>query len=331
MNRLVTILKTLLWGIVGIILGIILRRFLLNPGIAPAQSDLVPAWIGFVFVLAIAVVIIYALTLFLGGIKDSEEKLFQPATMKMLLPEIMTFPRRYTLALIVTAAITFAFIPGSLLVASQQESKAVSAARHIGGFLLKDSQSGKHFYSLAKEEEIQYERVDPVKLMVIDGNRNGKLVFFPHDDHTDIIGEEDACGSCHHLNMPFDQNSSCFECHRKMDAPTDIFSHSSHISKLGENKACRECHKNKEQVKSRSTATACLDCHQGMAIKDSFIGLSDNGIKGIAAGYKKAMHGLCVNCHEDSDPDLADCTICHQDSNDAIPFNRMNPYSSTPK
>jgi len=41
---------------------------------------------------------------------------------------------------------------------------------------------------------------------------------------------------------------------------------------------------------------------------------------GIAAGYRAAMHGLCIRCHEDHEreqaiekPYLSRCTTCHRD------------------
>jgi len=163
--------------------------------------------------------------------------------------------------------------------------------------------------------------------MIVDGNRDGQLALFPHDDHISSVNGQNPCGFCHHQNLPFDQNSSCFECHRDMYAVTDIFSHSSHIEKLGDNDGCALCHKDPNRTKTRNTAAPCAECHADMLVEGSFIEPDESGLKGFALGYKEAMHGLCVSCHEESDPDLAECTVCHRED-DRLDLRRMGPYVS---
>ena len=75
-------------------------------------------------------------------------------------------------------------------------------------------------------------------LLLIDGNRDGNLVLFDHDGHTAHLGEARSCVLCHHQNLPFDRNTSCFQCHRDMYETSDTFDHGSHVEQLGGNAGC---------------------------------------------------------------------------------------------
>jgi hypothetical protein len=173
------------------------------------------------------------------------------------------------------------------------------------------------------------------QVFVIDGNRDGRLVAFPHEFHCDKLGGDSSCTQCHHRAMPFDQNTSCSECHRDMYLPTDTFRHSAHIARLDGNSGCFQCHVDAAQAKTRKTARACGECHQEMTPAESVIHAPEGGTNGQAAGYMDAMHGLCVTCHEHKlaeEPQsyrqgFADCATCHRDI-DGTHLRRMRPYVS---
>ena len=156
------------------------------------------------------------------------------------------------------------------------------------------------------------------QLLAVDGNRDGTMVLFDHDAHADRLGADTACGTCHHLNMPFDRNTSCFECHRDMYEPTSLFDHESHERTVAERHGCVECHSPEETVKSYETATACTACHDDQSASGPIIDPPSERWAD-AVGYVHAMHNLCITCHEQSvlespaqySTELARCTYCH--------------------
>jgi hypothetical protein len=146
----------------------------------------------------------------------------------------------------------------------------------------------------------------------IDGNKSTYLVNFPHLDHQerliDEITGESNCQTCHHLDLPDDKATACWECHADYHQPSSIFNHSTHQQALGGNESCQECHSG-EHVKQ--TAEICQDCHETMVPID---GQTVFNMK--ASGYEDAMHGRCLDCHEQQAleqdrPDLALCSTCH--------------------
>jgi len=165
--------------------------------------------------------------------------------------------------------------------------------------------------------------VPRVDLMVIDGNRDGRLVLFPHEHHAARLGETQSCQLCHHQNLPYSRNSACSQCHRDMYLNTDTFVHTSHVRELGGNEACARCHEDPAQIKSRDATTGCLECHTEMVVADSRIQVPEEGMTGLAVGYMDAMHILCIECHEEKietepatyGPEFARCTNCHRDAN----------------
>jgi hypothetical protein len=153
---------------------------------------------------------------------------------------------------------------------------------------------------------------------MIDGNRDGDLVLFDHDDHAQRLGEEASCRTCHHLTKPLDENTSCFECHRDMYESRSVFDHDIHAAELGGNEGCVECHDGDTRVKSYETITECSECHRAEVSAKAFVEVPP-GHWGDAVGYMEAMHTLCADCHEreavrapDERPeDLDRCMTCH--------------------
>ncbi len=157
--------------------------------------------------------------------------------------------------------------------------------------------------------------------LLIDGNRQGYAVAFPHGEHQQRLAEEagdevEACATCHHLNKPGDQASRCSECHQDYYAATSIFNHNLHVAELGGNAACSECHNGEHR---RETAAACQECHEDMAPA-----AGQNAFDYLAPGYQEALHGKCQGCHTQEAaaqgrPELQECATCHtQKSGDLI-------------
>ncbi len=177
----------------------------------------------------------------------------------------------------------------------------------------------------------------PVTLRLIDGNRNWRFVPFTHDEHVKRLGDRESCRLCHHENVPFEQTSGCYKCHRDMYETTDTFQHMLHISKLGGNASCAVCHGEGPGRKSRDTSLACFQCHGDMVVSGSIIPTKEEGLTGFAPGYKDAMHGLCIGCHSKlaaTEParygkEFARCDVCHRDFEDPE-HRRMAPYVPMP-
>ncbi|MEJ2678470.1 MAG: cytochrome c3 family protein, partial [Gemmatimonadota bacterium] len=170
-------------------------------------------------------------------------------------------------------------------------------------------------------------------LLLIDGNRNGHGVLFDHDAHVQRLGGDASCGTCHHLNMPLEQATSCAACHRDMYASTSLFDHASHVKAVGGNAGCAECHEPGAAVKTYATATACMDCHQDQA-DSAFVG-PPHARWQAAEGYMEAMHGLCVECHKREVADhpgrypasLDQCSNCH-DADVPLRLKQLEPAPS---
>ena len=251
----------------------------------------------------------------------------------MLLPESLNAPRRYSLAAIIAAAVAVAFLPPAVLSGWQPERTPVFTTRTLDGWMQEQDGEPTHEFFAACLETSMPDDAERLALLMIDGNRDGQLVLFPHDRHIAQLGEQDSCSKCHHQNMPFAKSTSCCECHRDMYAPTDIFDHALHISKLRGNDGCTDCHQDATQIKNRKTSLACAECHEDMTVADSVVKPSTDTVKGHAAAYMDAMHGLCITCHEQTSkdnpqaygPGFAECANCHREI-DGTRFQQRKPY-----
>lgn len=206
---------------------------------------------------------------------------FEPGSLTLVDPSWKSrFAARSGIAVLVTA-VTVAFLPGNLVKNQVMPPLAVSKA------------SGW-------------------QVLTIDGDQDGNAVYFPHVEHqTRLAGDEDvntACITCHHLAKPDDEVTACSECHTDFYAQTSIFNHDHHTTELGGNAACSQCHMGEHRV---ATAVACQECHD-----DMIPAVGQASFNSIASGYKDAMHGRCLNCHQSEAalqgrPDLAVCSTCH--------------------
>ncbi len=181
--------------------------------------------------------------------------------------------------------------------------------------------SGKHIYSKGFDKTPVY-KARGGDTLLIDGNRNGYGVMFPHKFHGDSI--KIACGKCHHLNKPKDKNTQCFECHNDMYLTGDAFRHDWHTSAQGANLNCFECHKHNvnkgEEFRGNMAAITklCLKCHNDLFPADVKVKILKTY---VTLSYTDAMHKLCINCHKErlaadsllrkSKPGLALCSNCH--------------------
>jgi Ni/Fe-hydrogenase subunit HybB-like protein len=261
---------------------------------------------------------------------------FDPRSLRIFMPESLAAARRYSLALVFGMAIAASALPLDVWRDSAMPHTPVLAPMVVSGSLESDplsSRAPSYRISLQQNMQPADSGAGAAQIFIIDGNRNGRLVAFPHEFHCDKLGGKDSCIQCHHQSMPFDQNTSCYECHRDMYLTTDTFNHSAHIARLDGNSGCYQCHVNAAQVKTRKTAKACGECHKDITM-DGFIIRPQEGEKdGMAAGYMDAMHGLCITCHKQKlaeEPQryrqgFAECATCHRDI-DGTQLRRMGPY-----
>jgi Ni/Fe-hydrogenase subunit HybB-like protein len=264
---------------------------------------------------------------------DAAKLDFSPATTRSLMPDPLSAPRRYSLAAACAAAVTAALLPAGLWSGAEFQRAPVSAPRSMDGWIQARGDGARCDVGLAGSGGQIPPAAAPLPLLVIDGNRDGRLVLFSHDAHAEKLGGQDSCGRCHHENMPFDQGTACCQCHRDMYSPTDIFDHPLHVQKLGGNDGCVRCHQDPAEIKSRDTALGCAVCHSDMVVANSLVKAPREGVKGFAPGYMEAMHGLCVTCHEQKmaedpqqyGPGFADCAYCHRDI-DGARLRQMPPY-----
>ncbi|MFC1529361.1 cytochrome c3 family protein [Gemmatimonadota bacterium] len=219
---------------------------------------------------------------------------YDAATLHGLMPSDLASPRRYTLVAILAGVVAMLFLPVG---GAEPVRTPVSAPRMVEGF--QTSRQAGDFHALAVWIPGESSPVpgSPIPLLAINGNRDSTLVLFNHVGHVDRQGGDDSCRLCHHLDLPYDRTSSCFECHRDMYEPIKLFDHTSHVRSLKGNEGCTECHPDGSEVKNYETATACVECHRNPEGTGTVIGLPDPRWKD-APGYMNAMHGLCVTCHE---------------------------------
>jgi len=150
------------------------------------------------------------------------------------------------------------------------------------------------------------------EVLNIDANLDSFGVTFYHQREIDRNGGKRSCVLCHHMNLPHDQNSGCYECHRDIYLSSDAFRHDWHASPEGAGLTCMECHL-AGKVRNAVDAKACDACHHDLIPAGATI-----KVKHYAApAYVDAMHTLCIDCHtkvarQENKPDVARCGECHQ-------------------
>ncbi|MFH0900799.1 MAG: cytochrome c3 family protein, partial [Pseudomonadota bacterium] len=177
--------------------------------------------------------------------------------------------------------------------------------------------------------------VSTLATLMIDGNRDGRRVFFAHDAHAQRLRQQgQLCAACHHMNMPHEKASGCSSCHADMYLSTDIFAHAFHAKKLGDNAGCSECHADPSRLKTRANTKGCAECHETMRASETLVKSRGPAPSEVAAGYEDAMHGLCISCHERAATtavelrQMAACATCHRE--DVIGADRLAAATGIP-
>jgi Ni/Fe-hydrogenase subunit HybB-like protein len=257
---------------------------------------------------------------------------FDPLGIRTFLPEVLAAPRRYSLAVVTGAAVAIGFLPGARALSGRPAPVPVSAPRQVEGVVTTFRATPGRRFAFVQTSAPAGADTRRMWLMVIDGDRDGRLVVFPHDLHEQELGGDRSCVTCHHANLPFQRNTACSACHRDMYSHTDLFDHAAHTTALGGNASCVRCHAARDRAKTRASATPCVDCHAGLAVPGSRV-RPEAGLNGGATGYVDAMHELCEGCHQQRmkeeparhPPDFALCRNCHRDIGDGV-LERLAPY-----
>jgi len=241
---------------------------------------------------------------------------YDPATLHGLLPRVLAAPRRNTAAAVAGAVVALVFLP---VMGRGSVPTPTSAARVVeGGIRDRGESEGKLLFLAGGRATDGVKSPEKKLLLMIDGGRDGNVVLFDHTGHGDRLGGDSACAMCHHLNMPFDRGTGCYECHRDMYDSTSVFDHGSHVTALGGNAGCAKCHPAGAAVKSYATATACVECHRNPAAANPIIAPPPETWQD-APSYMDAMHDLCIRCHQRElaespvryPADLDQCRNCH--------------------
>ena len=210
---------------------------------------------------------------------------------------------KYSLAFVVAAAVGFSFLTNPRAASLGTVPTPVHRARGSVVSLttgLSDHASGAE--AIGSQEGVLY----------LDADLTGYGVTFYHQREIERNGGAKSCVLCHHMNLPHDTHSGCYECHRDMYLPSDAFRHDWHASPSGARLACLECHP-AGQVRSAAGAKACASCHKDLIPPGTTI-----KVKSYAApAYVDAMHTLCIGCHakvaeKENRPDVARCAECHK-------------------
>ncbi len=171
---------------------------------------------------------------------------------------------------------------------------------------------GNHVHS-AGVKDVKVYRASGLDTLDVNGNRDDQFVKFPHQAHIVRIGKE-KCLTCHHLNLPGEKLSECWECHTGMYTQADFFKHDWHSAVDGANLKCSDCHK--EGInRNVNSAKKCFDCHKTFNFNSGLKKVNDTY---NILSYTDALHNLCVSCHmkevrENKDKSgLARCSTCHK-------------------
>jgi Ni/Fe-hydrogenase subunit HybB-like protein len=247
---------------------------------------------------------------------------FHPSRMRLLLPPALAHRRLYFFAALGGAAVGLGMLPAGALYGSTAIATAVMAPMEVRARVHAPEGGKARAFTIAQGTSPARDGHGEEPVMLIDGNRNGRLVVFPHEKHQEVLGAKTSCPTCHHANVPFQLNTSCARCHRDMYLPTDTFDHTSHVAKLAGNRSCPRCHTDPEVVKDRKTAAKCETCHADMLARASRVERPKAGMTGMAPGYMDAMHRLCVKCHRQQTQEqplrfrewFKECAACHRDT-----------------
>jgi Ni/Fe-hydrogenase subunit HybB-like protein len=244
-----------------------------------------------------------------------------PYATRSLLPSVLAVPRRYSMGIVFGASLALAFLPRAGWFGAGAVRAPVSPARVVPGAVNALGATPGYQLVVAPAAGRGASAAANAGLLEIDGNRDGRVVLFPHGLHETELDGGRSCVRCHHANLPFRRNTACAGCHRDMYSPADVFDHGSHVAKLGGNAGCMRCHPNAELPKTRASATPCDRCHAGLQLAGSRVRPA-RAFDGRTISYLDAMHRLCIGCHTElhrKEParhpaNFALCRNCHRDA-----------------
>ncbi|NWG00274.1 MAG: Ni/Fe-hydrogenase cytochrome b subunit [Thermoanaerobaculaceae bacterium] len=233
-------------------------------------------------------------------------------------------PQRAAIACLAGGVLTAALLEAGVANGSQPRPNPVAPPRSVSALRIpRVAAPGNRLVLVLPSSDAEPQPQALQRATLIDGNRAGRWVLFEHEAHQQRLGGNLSCGRCHHFNLPLERGTSCGRCHRDMYRSTDTFSHDRHTAALGANGSCSRCHRS-EGEKTRATATPCRECHEREVSRNAEIAVSPTTVAGVAPGYVKAMHGLCVTCHTKHEaaatparePYLSRCPACHREISD---------------
>jgi hypothetical protein len=208
---------------------------------------------------------------------------------------------KHTLAFVVSFAAGMALMPGSKLYARGVDNITVRPASGIDTLCVNGNRDNQ-FVEFPHQAHISWIKTHAVSLSI-----NGVT-------HSVSLMGKDSCAFCHHLNLPGEKLSNCWECHTSMYAQVDFFRHDWHASGTGANLKCDDCH-TPGVTRTAQSAKKCTACHPAYI----FPADEKNAAREYyIPSYVDAMHKLCVSCHtveakEIKDkPNLALCSTCHR-------------------
>lgn len=141
-----------------------------------------------------------------------------------------------------------------------------------------------------KPVKVHPEIQEPARLVFDTNTKEGKLVTFYHNEHTDIYGID--CSSCH-------KNESCAKCHDKTGhttkAPKDLSQ---------KHKACSSCH---------NVEKNCSSCHSDKT-KNPFNHFARTGFD-IGKFHNKLSCSQCHKKKNDFKGLTGNCNVCHNSWN----------------
>ncbi len=304
-----------------------------------------PAWSELSITLAVIAIMALVFMFFLERFKVWEERPHDPLEDEKSLPEFdpasgvtlgapsVAARYSYTLAFVVAAGIGFGLLSNRIVHAEGSYPSPVHEARGGESLWIDGNRDGfgVEFSHDAHIENAMLSIYNDMQSAYGQESAEGEALQMASIETSNIpdsyldIPQDQSCARCHHMNMPGDENSGCYNCHSDMYSVTDAFRHDWHASPAGGNLSCSDCHTEGMAKNAVSSYKTCDDCHEGELFMESpspvnyFTIHFHNEYPGDAyqaQGYAETMHRLCITCHVNEAEhvgidDLARCTTCH--------------------
>src|SRR4030042_545858 len=148
--------------------------------------------------------------------RPSPGPVFHPGTVRTLLPLSLAAPRLYSIAFIGAAPAAIVLISGNVRHADRSVHTAVSAQRTLDGVVGPPTGGHLRDVSVLQKDVPVPGGSKRMPLLMINGNRDDRLVLFPHNLHITKFGEQQSRVQCHHKKVPFARNSAGDNGHRHM-------------------------------------------------------------------------------------------------------------------